>query len=113
MRWRQRSDEGVAPYARPAGFAHKKELTLKKSIYLHIGQDFMIKKHGVVGIFDLDNASGAGTKAFFRRAQREGLVVDASDDIPRSFTVCTTAAGDAVYLSQLSTAALARRWNGE
>ena len=91
----------------------QRKLDLNKNIYLHIGQDFMIKKHGVVGIFDMDNASGAGTKAFFRRAQREGLVVDASDDIPRSFTVCTTAAGDAVYLSQLSTAALARRWNGE
>ena len=81
-------------------------------IYLHIGQDFMIKKHSVIGIFDMDNSSGAGTKRFLRRVQEEGLVVDASDDIPRSFAVCTGAAGDTVYLSQLSTAALARRWNG-
>ncbi len=82
-------------------------------IYLHIGQDFMIKKHSVVGIFDMDNSSGPGTRKFLRRVQDEGQIVDASDDIPRSFAVCTSAAGDAVYLSQLSTAALARRWNGE
>lgn len=82
-------------------------------IYIHIGQDFMIKKHSVIGIFDMDNSSGAGTKNFLKRVQKDGLVIDASDDIPRSFAVCTQAEGDAVYLSQLSTSALARRWNGK
>ena len=68
----------------------------------------------ILGVFDLDTATDrAGQKekitdAFLRRAQREGAVVDVSGAMPQSFVV-TDFAGGAVYITQLSTAALKRR----
>lgn len=80
---------------------------------IHVGQDFLVNSRDVLGVFDLDTATDAGQKAkitdeFLRRAQREGAVVDVSGAMPKSF-VLTDFAGETVYITQLSTAALKRR----
>ena len=80
---------------------------------VHLGQDFIVNGRDILGVFDLDTATDAGKKekitdAFLRRAQREGAVVDVSGAMPQSFVV-TDFAGGAVYITQLSTAALKRR----
>ena len=50
------------------------------------------------------------TRAFLERAEKEGRVVNVSDDLPRSFVLCTQERGNStVYLSQLSAATLLRR----
>ena len=81
-------------------------------MYLHLGQGVVIPFREVVGVFDLDNASASRhTRAFLERAEKDGRVVNASGDLPRSFVLCRGRADGppAVYLSQLSPAALLRR----
>lgn len=80
-------------------------------MYLHIGQNVIIPFRDVVGLFDLDNTSASRlTRSFLERAEKEGRLVNVSDDLPRSFVLCSGREGPpVVYLCQLSTAALLRR----
>ena len=81
-------------------------------MYLHLGNDVVVRKRDVVGIFDLDNTSqSALTRRFLAAAEKSGSVVNAAgDELPKSFVVC--AAGGArqtVYLSQLNSSTLLKR----
>ena len=80
-------------------------------MYLHLGQSVVTPYRDIIGIFDLDNASWSHrTRAFLERAEREGRVVNAASDLPRSFVVCREGKGEqVVYLSQLSSATLKGR----
>ena len=81
-------------------------------MYLHLGQSVAVPHREILGIFDLDNASWAyKTREFLDRAQREGRVVDVCDDLPRSFVLAQRGNDPPrVYITQLSSAALLRRW---
>ena len=80
-------------------------------MYLHLGQNVVVPFREVLGVFDLDNASFSHrTRAFLERAEKEGQVFNVSDDLPRSFVLCTPEEGKStVYLSQLSAATMLRR----
>ena len=83
-------------------------------MYLHIGQSVLVPFESVLGVFDLDNASWSHrTRSFLERAEKEGRVVNAASDLPRSFVLCQKNGGEPlVYLSQLSTATLKGRLEG-
>ena len=80
-------------------------------MYLSIGNNYMVRKSDILGIFDMDNATWSHrTRAFLEKAEREGQVVNAASDLPRSFVVCRKGKGEqVVYLSQLSSATLKGR----
>ena len=79
-------------------------------MFLHIGQNYMLAKNTVIGIFDLDNTSASHlTRAFLARMEKEGHVVNAAEDLPKSFVLCTDNGVPTVYLSQLSYQTLLRR----
>ena len=80
-------------------------------MYLHLGQAVVVPEGEIIGIFDLDNASWSPrTRQFLERAEREGRVVNAASDLPRSFVVCDHPYhSQIVYLSQLSPATLQKR----
>ena len=80
-------------------------------MYLHIGQNVVVPFGDVVGLFDLDNTSSSHlTRSFLERAEKEGRLVNVSDDLPRSFVLCARREGPlVVYLCQLSAATLLRR----
>ena len=80
-------------------------------MYLHLGQSVVVPFRDVVGVFDLDNTSSSHlTRAFLERAEKEGRVVNVSDDLPRSFVLVGGEEGPpTVYISQLSPSALLRR----
>ncbi len=76
-------------------------------MYLHLGQSVMVHQKDIIGIFDLDNTSASfRTRKFLEQAEREGRMIVATDDLPKSFVVCRP---DTVYLSQLSAATLRGR----
>ena len=76
-------------------------------MYLHMGQDFIVREQEIIGIFDIDTTStGNRTREFLERAENEGAVVSMSNDIPKSFIV-TDFPYETVYLSPISSAALA------
>lgn len=84
-------------------------------MYLHLGQSVVVPYEAVLGIFDLDNASWSHrTRSFLEKAEREGRVVLATEDLPRSFVLCQRwGDGPMVYLCQPSSATLKNRMEGK
>ena len=76
-------------------------------MYLHLGKGTVVSTDSIVGIFDLDITSQSHlTRKYLSMAEKAGQVVNAAEDIPKSFVVCTD---ETVILTQPNTAILARR----
>ena len=59
-------------------------------MYLHLGQNVVVSDADVIGIFDLDNTTGSRiTRNFLNEAEKAGRVTSVSDDLPKSFVVCS------------------------
>ncbi len=79
---------------------------------LHIGSGYLINTGNIVGIFDLDKTTyGPRTREFLAKAEKAGRVVSAGYELPKSFLVCHEKGESTVYLSQLSTATLQKRYD--
>ena len=75
--------------------------------YVYLGGGTALDRDDIVGIFDMDNTSWSHlTRKFLSRAERDGRVVNAAEDLPRSFILC---GGETVILTQPTAATLARR----
>lgn len=79
-------------------------------MYLHLGQDTVIREQTIVGIFDMENTTiSKHTRRLLKRAEQEHRVQTVSYELPKSFVVCADGNGDTVYLSQLAPATLTHR----
>lgn len=80
-------------------------------MYLHIGNNVMLPEKHIIGVFDLEITSQSKrTSEFLGRAEDESLVIDACEDIPKSFLVCDHPYHpQLVYLSELSSQTLQKR----
>lgn len=79
-------------------------------MYLHLGKGTVVDDREIVGIFDLDITSQSYlTRNYLSAAEKAGEVINASEDIPKSFVVCADKKKRAVYLSQMATATLTKR----
>ena len=83
-------------------------------MYLHLGNDVIVRKNEIVAVFDLDNTSqSALTRRYLAAAERSGSVINAAgDELPKSFVVCAREGRQTVYLSQLNSSTLLRRSEG-
>ena len=80
-------------------------------MYLHIGGDAVVRDEDILFVCDMDNATASHiTRAALRKAEQAGRVVNAAEDLPRSFILC---ADGTVYLSGLNPATLLRRAENE
>ena len=80
-------------------------------MYLHIGGEIDLRSQEILFICDMDNATYSHiTRAALRRAEEEGRLFNAAEDIPKSFILC---ADGTIYLSQLNSATLLRRAENE
>ena len=79
-------------------------------MYLHIGNKKNIRISNIIGIFDTDNATVSSTTRKYRsRAQKEGNVISATDDIPKSFVLYRENGSYQICFSQLSSSSLGGR----
>ena len=79
-------------------------------MYLHLGQDVVVRMSDVVGIFDMENTSTSRfTKEFLRQATHEMEVVTVSYEMPKSFVLCERDGKKTLYISQISPATLKKR----
>lgn len=79
-------------------------------MYLHLGKGTVVDTAGIIGIFDLDITSQSHiTRKYLSAAEKAGEVINAAEDIPRSFVVYKDKYKTAVYLSQIASATLLRR----
>lgn len=79
-------------------------------MYLHLGQNTLVPKKSVIGVFDMDNTTQSKwTVKFLNQAEKEGRLINISDDIPKSFIICKENGKETVYLSQLNPSTLLKR----
>ena len=73
-------------------------------MYIHIGNNKVVKKSMILGIFDLDSATvSVKTRSFLSKAQKEKRVVTLSYELPKSFIILNN---NEVYLSPLNTSSI-------
>ena len=76
-------------------------------MYLHLGNDVVVDLKTVVGIFDMDNTTVAHqTRNFLAKAQKDGMVIDVAEDLPKSFIVTESGGKTCVYISSLASRTL-------
>ena len=79
-------------------------------MYLQIGSDMAVREQAIIGIFDLDNTSfDKRTREFLSRAEKDGAVISVTDEVPRAFVLTGEFGLERVYLTSLSSRALAAR----
>lgn len=81
-------------------------------MYIHLGQETVIKSNDVIGIFDLETTTvSKNTRLFLAKAEKKGEVVNVSYELPKSFTLCADkkTKQNKVYISQISSSTLLKR----
>lgn len=79
-------------------------------MYLHLGQDTVVRTSDIIGIFDIENTSLArSTRGYLAQAEKNKLVVNVSYEMPKSFVVCQSQGKQNVYISQISSSTLKKR----
>lgn len=79
-------------------------------MYLHLGKGRIVNTEEIIGIFDLDITSQSHiTRKYLSMAEKAGQVINASEDIPKSFVVCWDGKERSLYLCQMAAATLLRR----
>ncbi len=79
-------------------------------MYLHLGNGKIINTDSLIGIFDLDITSQSHlTRKFLTMSEKAGQVINAAEDIPKSFVICEEHGKISVYLSQMASSTLLRR----
>ncbi|MEF9864806.1 MAG: DUF370 domain-containing protein [Oscillospiraceae bacterium] len=79
-------------------------------MYLHLGQDYIVRTKNVLGIFDIDTTSiSKHTRDFLHRAEKSGKVINVTQELPKSFIVTTENSDIKVYISQISASTLKKR----
>ena len=80
-------------------------------MYLHLGQDVVVRTEEIIGIFDMDNATvSRASKRYLAMAEKAGRVVNITGELPKTFVVCGDREGKiTVYISQISSATLRKR----
>lgn len=79
-------------------------------MYLHLGEDVVVRMSEIVGIFDMDSSTiKQSSRAFLAAAQSAGEVIDVSGELPKSFVVCTSGKKSKVYITPISSTTLLHR----
>ncbi len=81
-------------------------------MYLHLGEQKVVKKRDIIGIFDMDSTTVMkSTRTFLNNAEKSGEAVTLSYELPKSFIVCKGASRDkkTVYISQITPQTLQKR----
>lgn len=79
-------------------------------MYVPIGNDMALRDSAIVGIFDLDNCSyEKRTREFLSKAEQNGEVVTATDNLPKSFILTSEYGLNRVYLVQFNSTVIEHR----
>ena len=80
-------------------------------MYLHLGNNVLVRKNSIIGIFDMDTATWSKrTRDTLAMVEQAGQVENAAGaELPKSLVICSLGSGPRYILSQLSPATLQRR----
>ena len=73
-------------------------------MFIHIGNNKVVRDSEIVGIFDLDSATvSLNTRKFLKKAEEEKRVITLGYELPKSFIILKN---KEVYLSPFNTSSL-------
>ena len=79
-------------------------------MYLHAGNNKIIREKDIIGIFDVDNCTlSSVTRKYLSEAEKQGNVISAKDEIPKSFILYKENDKYMICFSQISSSALLGR----
>lgn len=79
-------------------------------MYISIGGDMAVRDGSIIGIFDLDGCSmSKKTMEYLQNAEKNGVLLNVTEDIPKTFLVTKEYGMEKVYFTQLSAATLEKR----
>lgn len=79
-------------------------------MYLHLGNDTVVNTKHIVAIMDLESASvSKNTRDFLKIVEEEGFVRNVSEEIPKTFVLCDIDGRSVIYITNISSKALAGR----
>ena len=79
-------------------------------MYLHVGENVVLKDNDIIGIFDLDNTTVSKiSRDFLEYKEKQHQIVNVSEKLPKSFLLCTDEGQEKVYISQISPMTLYKR----
>ena len=81
-------------------------------MYLHLGEDTIVKTKDIIGIFDMDTTTVMkSSRNFLNIAEKENRTITVSFELPKSFIVLKKAKDKKplIYISQLSSSTLENR----
>lgn len=79
-------------------------------MYLHLGSDTVVNTRDIIAILDMDSTTvSKHSKDFLKIVEEEGFVRNVSDEIPKTFVICEIDGQSVVYITNISSRALAGR----
>ena len=79
-------------------------------MYIRIEDDAVVRGRDIVGIFDMDNTTVSRLgRNFLPSAEKNGLIINTTDDLPKSFVVTNARSATEVLISSVSSKILANR----
>ena len=81
-------------------------------MYIHLGQETVIKSNEIIGIFDLENTTvSKNTRLFLAKAEKRNEVINVTYELPKSFILTSNnkKKENKVYISQISSSTLYKR----
>ena len=79
-------------------------------MYIHAGNNLILNSRDIIGIFDMDNTTVSPRgRDFLPNAQKNGQLVNSTEELPASFIITGKENGGRIYLSSLSTKVLGSR----
>ena len=75
-------------------------------MYIHIGNNKVVRKSEILGVFDLDSSTvSVNTRNYLSKAQKEKRVITLGYDLPKSFIILKS---NEVYLSPFNTSSIVK-----
>lgn len=84
-------------------------------MYIHLGKNTVVNVSEIVAIIDIDKTTvSKHTRNFLTYAQKNGEVVNVSEDLPKSAVICKGKEKNIkVYISQISPSTLQGRYKNK
>lgn len=75
-------------------------------MYLHIGEDTVVRDKEIIGIFDMDTSTvNKATRDYLKKAEKDKKVIYVNYDLPKCFVITN----DKIYVSPINTSTLNKR----
>lgn len=79
-------------------------------MYLHLGNETVIKTDDIIGIFDLDTSTvSKHTRDYLSLCEKKKEAFTVSFELPKSFILCDDGKGQKIYICQLSSKTIQKR----